>query len=412
MKKLIFSSITWILPFAVLEAQQMNRITQYRASVQREDSRLVVFDFELKDSAGVWKGWIRNAGEKIQIDNIKILGDSMWMEMPLFESQFKARFMPNGEIRGIWIKGTALAAGFQVYPFLAQPGKDRFDAGQQPPKANLSGRWAVTLVRTDGSTRPAVAEFRQEGAHLIGTMLTPGSDYRYLEGVVRGDSLFLSTFDGSHSFLFNAKIENDSVLSSGHFYAGFRGNEPFTARKNEHAEIPADLNAVYVKKGEDRLNFDFPDLEGKKMSINDPRFRNKVVVVQLMGSWCPNCMDETAFLSPYYMANKSRGLEMVALAYENSTDFLRSQKSLRKFQQRFQIEYPMLITGVSVNDSLRTEKTLPQITPIKGFPTSIFLDKKGRIRHISTGFFGPGTGEHYTEYIREFEMRVDALLRE
>jgi len=132
----------------------------------------------------------------------------------------------------------------------------------------------------------------------------------------------------------------------------------------------------------------------------------------LMGSWCPNCMDETAFLSPWYKANHNRGVEIIALAYENSTDFARSQKSLRKFQQRFSVMYPMLITGVSVSDSLRTEKTLPQITAIKAFPTSIFIDKKGRVRNISTGFFGPGTGEHYNEYIREFNRRVDELLKE
>jgi hypothetical protein len=89
-------------------------------------------------------------------------------------------------------------------------------------------------------------------------------------------------------------------------------------------------------------------------------------------------MDETDFLSKYYKTNRKRGMEIVSLAYENSTDFERSQKSLRKFQQRFQVDYPMLITGVSVNDSLRTEKTLPQLTRIKAFPTSIIIDKKGK----------------------------------
>jgi len=230
--------------------------------------------------------------------------------------------------------------------------------------------------------------------------------------VVNGDSLYLSTFDGAHSYLFLAKIAGDSTLAGGHFYAGFRGDEPFTATRNEQASVSLDLSAVYLKNGGDTLNFKFPDLDGKMVSILDKRYANKVVVIQLMGSWCPNCMDETAFLSPWYKANHNRGVEIIALAYENSTDFARSQKSLRKFQQRFSVMYPMLITGVSVSDSLRTEKTLPQITAIKAFPTSIFIDKKGRVRNISTGFFGPGTGEHYNEYIREFNRRLDELLKE
>lgn len=45
-------------------------------------------------------------------------------------------------------------------------------------------------------------------------------------------------------------------------------------------------------------------------------------------------MDETAFLSDYYNKNKQRGAEIIALANEYSTDFLCSQQSLKKFQQR------------------------------------------------------------------------------
>lgn len=412
MKKLWLPCVFALLLSAPLLAQKPSAGKHYRASVQREDGRLVVFDLELKDSAGHWQGIIRNAGEKIRIDDVKKSGDSLWMEMPVFESKFSAAFLPDGRISGKWTKGTALAAGFQDYPFLALPGQPRFTTNNEMPASNLSGRWAVTLVRPNGTGRPAVAEFKQNGHRITGTILTPNSDYRYLEGVVNGDSLYLSTFDGAHSYLFLAKIAGDSTLAGGHFYAGFRGDEPFTATRDEQASVSLDLSAVYLKNGGDTLNFKFPDLDGKMVSILDKRYANKVVVIQLMGSWCPNCMDETAFLSPWYKANHNRGVEIIALAYENSTDFARSQKSLRKFQQRFSVKYPMLITGVSVSDSLRTEKTLPQITAIKAFPTSIFIDKKGRVRNISTGFFGPGTGEHYNEYIREFNRRVDELLKE
>ena len=175
---------------------------------------------------------------------------------------------------------------------------------------------------------------------------------------------------------------------------------------------PLDDVAMHLRTGEDKLHFSFEDLEGKRVSINDDRFKNKVVVVQLMGSWCPNCMDETAFLSEYYSRNKSRGVEIVSLAYEYSTDRERSVKTLKKFQQRFNVQYPMLITGVSVSDTLRTEKTLPELTPIKFFPSSVILDKKGRVRKLDTGFNGPGTGEHYLIYQKEFRETIDKLLAE
>jgi len=123
-------------------------------------------------------------------------------------------------------------------------------------------------------------------------------------------------------------------------------------------------------------------------------------------------MDETAFLSDYYNKNKHRGIEIVSLAYEYSTDRERSVKTLRKFQQRFNVQYPMLITGVAINDSMRTEKTLPELTPIKFFPSSAILDKQGKVRKLDTGFNGPATGDHYVQYKKEFEETVNKLLSE
>jgi len=95
-----------------------------------------------------------------------------------------------------------------------------------------------------------------------------------------------------------------------------------------------------------------------------------------------------------------------------TTDFERSRNSLLKFQKAYNINYPVLITGVTVTDEQRTEKTLPQFTPIKMFPTTIILDKTGKVRKIDTGFQGPGTGSYYTNYVKEFNELMDKLLAE
>ena len=101
---------------------------------------------------------------------------------------------------------------------------------------------------------------------------------------------------------------------------------------------------------------------------------------------------------------------MLALAYEYSLDTERSKKSLRKFQQRFNVDYPILLTGVTSSDTLRTEKTLPQITQIKSFPSTIFIGRDGKVKKVHGGFFGPATGDLYTQYTREFEETIDSLL--
>jgi thiol-disulfide isomerase/thioredoxin len=257
-----------------------------------------------------------------------------------------------------------------------------------------------------------VGEFGQQGSRLTGTFLEQTGDYRFLEGVVDGDSLKLSCFDGGHAYLFTAKIDNDGRISGGQYYAGPTYHQPWIAEKDANAKLPDEFSLTKWKKEDAHLAFHFRDLDGNPVSLADKRFLGKVVLIQLMGSWCPNCMDETRFLSKFYDEYRDKGVEIIALAYERSTDFARSQTSVRSFQQRFQVKYPMLITGVSVNDSLRAQKTLPQLDAILGFPTTIFVNKNGDIEKIHTGFNGPGTGEHYEEQKKEFHTTVDGLLGE
>ena len=147
------------------------------------------------------------------------------------------------------------------------------------------------------------------------------------------------------------------------------------------------------------------------ISIGDERFKGKVVVVQIMGSWCPNCMDETAFLSKYYNENKSLGFEVIGLAYEYSTDFEKGRTSLMRFKNKFNVQYPMLITGVTSNDPLRTEKTLPQMTPIKAFPSMIIVGKDGQVKKTHAGYSGPATGVHHEKFKHEFDELIRMLVK-
>lgn len=377
------------------------------AELHREDGIRIPFHFtarSLNDPAG-WV--IRNAAEKIRLKQFETSGDSLIVPMPVFESRFIVQ-RKGSTLVGRWEKGGAYRT--VSMSFTATPAKSRFQPGKAPVHF-ITGRWQVLFFKNQ-RTDTAVAEFKQTGSRLTGTFLTPTGDYRYLEGVVQGDSLLLSAFDGSHAFLFTARISSKNSLSGGRFYSGATGLQNWTAEKNPAARVSATAAAMYVKPGEEKLRFRFRDLNGAYVSLEDERFRNKVVIVQLMGSWCPNCMDETAFLSSYYNQHRQRGVEVVSLAYEYSTDWERSRRSLLKFRDLFNVQYPILNTEVTVTDSLRTEKTLPGVSPIRMFPSTLILDKKGLIRKIDTGFNGPGTGEHYLQYKRELEALVNKLLAE
>ncbi len=379
----------------------------WRASLTRKDSNIIVFNFQLQYINNQPVLYIINAAERIKVANIIVTkDDSVIIQMPVFESQFRAKLVNKTKLEGVWIKSGAKQN--QIMPFTAvtNDGK-RFPITAATTKS-ISGKWAVSF---GVKANPAIAIFRQKGKQLSGSIVTPTGDYRYLDGVVNGDTLLLSTFDGGHAFSFSAIIKSNKTISNGKFYSGATSSETFTAIKNDTATLP-DLAAMQVKDGEEKLNFSFKGLDGKLVSITDERFKNKVVIVQLMGSWCPNCMDETAYLTEFYNKNKQRGVEVIALAYELTENFERSKNSVQKFKDRFNVQYPILITGVTVSDEKRTEKTLPQLTPIKVFPSTIILDKQGKVRTIDTGFFGPGTGEYFENFKKEFNKVIDGLIKE
>jgi peroxiredoxin len=383
--------------------------SQWVAQLHRSDSLPIRFNIGIGTGTSGETWTIRNADEEIPVTGIRRQGDSVWFDMPVFESSFRLKAIAGG-YTGQWIKGTTTRDA--VMPVTIRVGEDKFPGRSFPQAGNVGGRWSVTFVRPNGTTRHAIAEFQQNGDRLTGTFLTPSGDYRYLSGRMMGDSMQLSCFDGSHAYYFGAKLLKDGSLTSGVFASGATWLEPWYASRDPDAKIDETISAMQLRPGEEEIGFRFPDIDSQMVSLRDPRFRNKVVVIQIMGSWCPNCMDETAFLSEYYRRISQKGVEMIALAYEYSTDFQRASKSLRKFRDKFSVPYPMLITGVTSADSLKTEKTLPQLTPIKAFPSTIFIGRDGKVKKIHAGFYGPGTGEYYDAYRKEFEETIGALLKE
>ncbi len=407
MRKLLFASLLGLAACGRPHPQLATG--PWQAHLLREDGGDIVFNFELLDSAGKKSIHMLNAGERMLVDEVRQEGDSVFIRMPFFDSEFKAVLTGDGSLQGRWIRHLAdkdASIGFKALPGI----RERFKT-TTPPKFNISGRWPAWFTNAEGKDSSfAIGEFTQQGSEVRGTFLTTTGDYRYLQGVVDGDSLKISTFDGSHAYLFTALITSDSSLSHGTFYQGITNKEIFTARKDSSAKLQDATTLATVKENGALLDFTFPDLNGRKVSVRDERFRNKAVIVQLSGSWCPNCMDETAYLSDWYKKNKNRGVEIIMLCYERTPDFEKSKKAVNNFIKRFDVTYPVLITGITPSDPQKAEKTLPQLTGIKGFPTTIYVDKSGKVKEVHTGFNGPGTGEHYEEYKRAFNALMDKLL--
>lgn len=352
-----------------------------------------------------------NGDDRVQITEVSLDGDQLRMRMPGFENFIEATVTDNtlsGMLTMVKKGGTE-----QKIPFRATQGQTwRFSADEMQSAAtdepSVAGRWAVTFGEGEKSS-PAVGEFRQTGRRVSGTFLTPTGDHRFLAGELRNRELLLSKFDGGHVFLYRATLAADGRLQ-GRFWSGLASVEPFTARRDESASLGDAEQATRLTGGADRLDFRFPDVGGSQISITDPFFRGKVIVVALAGSWCPNCHDEAAFLAELHRRKRAQGFEIMSLMFEQFGDFPRAAEATYRFRDRHRIEYTTLIAGTSDKDDAASK--LPQLNGVFAFPTTIFIDRRGKVRKIHTGFSGPATGVHYERLTREFESTVDALLAE
>ena len=407
-KKIIFSAVVLAALTQISIAQTKLKTGIWRGALKTAAGQEIPFNFDVTNTGNKQELAVINSTERFKVTDVTEKGDSVFIKMPLFDSEFKLT-QTGDKLQGQFIKH--LADKDVPVEFTATAATPyRFFKDAEKPAFNVTGRWRAIMGEGDGRDT-TVGEFKQTGAKVTGTFLTTTGDYRFLEGTVAGNQLYLSCFDGGHAFLFTAKIEDDNTLSDGKFYSGATSIDVWTAVRNEYAKLPDAYSLTALKPGYKKLDFNFKDLNGKPVSLNDSRFKNKVVIVQILGSWCPNCMDETAYMVNYYKKYHPKGVEVVGLAYERTTDFARSQKTLAQLKNRFDIKYPLLITGYTSN-KIETAKSLPMLTKVVGFPTTIIIDKSGDVRKIHTGFSGPGTGIYYTEFISEFEKLTDDLLAE
>jgi peroxiredoxin len=338
-----------------------------------------------------------------------------------FENRFSNLSKPNVDVSGKWKvlfspASDGMTGNFHDFtrkgdyqiPFKATRSFENRFSNLSKPNVDVSGKWKVLFSPASDGEYEAIGVFEQLGAKATGTFLTTTGDYRYLEGNVSGDSLFLSCFDGSHAFLFKARITADSIF--GDFWSGNHWRENWTGARDESFKLPDPSSLTFLKPGYTKLDFKFENLEGETVSLSDQQYNDKVVIVQIMGSWCPNCKDETAYLVSLHEKFHDQGLEVISLAFEKSDNKQTNIKSLERLRDHFGVPYEILIAGTA--SKKEAGEKLPMLNHVLSFPTSIFIGRNGEVRKIHTGFSGPGTGEYYQEFVEETDRFVTRLLIE
>ena len=374
----------------------------WRAALDLADGPLKFrIEFAIRD--GTLSAELCNADSCQPFSSVAWLGerrDSLVLEIGDYAAAIRARVTSDsltGFYRNVGNRGP------RTIPFRAAPGTWPVE----PPPAALVGRWDATFNPVERPS-PRVLDFRRTARGLEGTIVSNSGDYGLFWGRAEADSFSMAHFDGSFVYMLSGRLDGDMLR--GIFHAGLRSQTPFVAVRSTgrpHLTEPAEVVRADTSAP---FRFAFPSIDGRMVTSEDPRFRGKVVIVEILGTWCPTCHDAAPIVASLHRRYQDRGLEVVGLAYEVTGDSAIDGALVRRFRDKFGITFPLLLAGV--NDSESPGATQPQLSGPIAFPTTIFLDRTGRVRRLHAGFYGPATGSAHEALQRDFAEFVEELLAE
>jgi thiol-disulfide isomerase/thioredoxin len=272
---------------------------------------------------------------------------------------------------------------------------------------NIGGLWEIPNKSGKGELAWRFI-VQQSGPKASATILRVDGDTGTISGAFQNGKFVLSHFDGARAHLLEITPAADGtldILQDGKLK--LTAYRPAAARAKGLPEpTDPDLHTT-MKDPREPFRFSFSDLKGRLVSNVDPRFRGKVLVIEITGSWCPNCHDEAPFLAEMYHKYGHQDLEIVSLSFEE-TDQLKDPSRLRAFVKKYGLEFPVLLCG----DPDEANSKLTQLVNWNTWPATLFVDRKGLVRGIHSGFPSAGSGELFRQAKDEFNVEVGRLLAE
>jgi thiol-disulfide isomerase/thioredoxin len=384
---------------ARVEAQSISGL--WDASVVVSGGIEVPFRFEIAGSGKTIKGSFFNGDEKVTSTTGSFENGALTLSFDEYGTKVEAT-LKDGRLEGQYSRGTRGAP----YPFQAK----RFAPAPvgDAPIPQIAGLWNIQVGKSSKGEAAWQLIVRQSGAEASAAILRVDGDTGTLTGAYRDGKFVLSHFSGARPLRLELTPASDGTLS-----VVQNTDNPFTAVRADQARAkglpqPSDPSRfTSVKDPTEPFRFSFPDLSGRVVSNTDEKFRGKVVIVSISGSWCPNCHDEAPFLGELYKKYRSRGLEIVSLSFEEEAQ-LKNPVRLRAFMKRYGIEYTVLIPG----EPKELADRVPQGVNLSSFPTTFFIGRDGRVRAVHAGFPGKASGEFHTQAKEESTATVERLLAE
>jgi peroxiredoxin len=356
----------------------------------------VPFRMEFAAEGAAVKGWFFNGDVKVPSISGQLDSGRLVLNFDYMATKLDAKFA-DGTLDGTYGRGS------RAYPFHAK----RFVPSKltETDVPQIAGLWEIGVKSPKGELAWRFI-VRQSGSEVSAAILRVDGDTGTLEGTFHDGKFVLSHFSGARPMLLEVTLTKDGSLELLE-----NGRTKMTAIRSAEARakgLPEPTDPSRHTSVEDPtvpLHFSAPDLDGKMVSDTDARFRNKVVIVAIGGSWCPNCHDEAPFLVDLYKKYHARGLEVVDLSFEEAEQ-LQNPTRLRAFIKEYDIPYPVLLAG----ETGQLHEKLPQAVNLSAWPTTFFLGRDGRVKSVHAGFAAQASGKFHEELRSDVEHLIEGLL--
>lgn len=389
----IFYSLYLLVLFLVLQTSSYGQTLNAHLQINKEQQLPFVLEKQNNDF------FIVNGLEVIPLQKRIVPNtDSLDLVFPYFNSFIRCKITRRG-LTGYW--HNLLKSDYKI-PVEARRKKIK----RSQPMSKIEGKWSVTFS-TKQAAYSGVGVFEIKQNKVNGTFMTETGDYRFLSGYFQKDSLILSTFNGSHAFLFKAKMTGDSLL--GTFYNGKHYQTDWIAVKNDQASL-RNPNALTTIDSNQNIHFTFPDLNGNYYSFPNHISSEQATIIMLMGSWCPNCIDEAIYFKTLQEQYGRDKLKIIAVCYEVGDNENIWRESVKKLADKHHFPFIFLLAGKA--SKLLAHQHFPMLNHVMSFPTTLYVDKKGQVRKVYTGFYGPATKTYFEDFQKETLVLLEEMMGE
>ncbi len=377
----------------------------WNGQLHRTDGKNITFRAFINLQSSVPTAYFVVGDQQTSVPEVQYGSDSLIFLFPEY----------NAAMRGT-LRGNAWSGNYIRYrqtqmaiPFSAsaetQPTPGSADTSR--PAIPLVGKFQALLQDGNKIDSTKVATFWMRHDSIFGTLIAPDGDYGLNAGVQRGTTVTLNCFTGWQAQML--ELTQSGSMWKGALYTRNEAPELLTLDPRPTlAEKLSDAEITRVKNP--KLPFVFSGItpDGDTLTSKSSLFKGKALIVDVMGTWCHNCMDEAPILQQVYEEFASKGLVVVGLSFEINDSAQQAATNLRLYKKRFGITFPLLFCG-STNDQYVNPQLRSQLINFYAYPTAIFIDRQGRVKNVHIGFKGPGTGEEFQAEIKQFYDEVKQI---